>query len=354
VWYWPEGHGVRRGAFRHEYLPGFTLAGTRITPRLPRRLWSGGYDAVVKDIGGRFVLPASYAAARLRGMPFILWTGVWMRLRSPAHRLFFPITRYIYRHADAVVVYGEHVKRYLVSEGVDPQRIFVAPHAMDNEAYRRPVSPEEQAALRQRLGLEPRHKVVLFLGRLEEGKGLSYLVEAFASVADPDAVLVVAGSGEAAAALEEQVRGLGIGDRVRFPGYVPTEQAVAFYSIAWVFVLPSVTTPVFKEPWGLVVNEAFNQGLPVVATDAVGAAAGGLVEDGVTGLVVPERDSAALAAALRRVLADGALRDAMGRRARETVAGWDDERMVGGFRQALDHVTRSARAAAGEERGQRP
>ena len=134
--------------------------------------------------------------------------------------------------------------------------------------------------------------------------------------------------------------------RVRFAGYVPPEQAVAYYALAWVFVLPSVTTPVFKEPWGLVVNEAFNQGLPVIATDAVGAAAGGLVRDGVTGFVVPERDAAALAAALRRVLGDRALRDALGARAREVVAGWDNERMVRGFRDAIDHVT-SARSAPG-------
>jgi glycosyltransferase involved in cell wall biosynthesis len=353
-WYWPEQHGVRGGAFRHEYLPGFGLGGTRITPRLPLRLWTGGYEAIIKCIVGRFALPASYAVARLKGMPFILWTGVWMRLRSPAHRLLFPLTRYIYRHADAVVVYGEHVKRYLLGEGVAAERIFVAPHAIDNEAYRRPVPAEEQAALRRRLGIEPGDKVVLYLGRLEDGKGLSYLVDAFASVGDRDAVLVIAGSGAEAGALQEHARRQGVGDRVRFPGYVPPEDAVMYYAVAWVYVLPSVTTPVFKEPWGLVVNEAFNQALPVVATNAVGAAAGGLIENGVTGLVVPERDSAAMAAALRRVLAARALRDDLGRRARERVAEWDNERMVRGFRQALDYVSRSARPAAGEESGQGP
>ncbi len=66
-------------------------------------------------------------------------------------------------------------------------------------------------------------------------------------------------------------------------------------------VLPSVTTPRFREPWGLVLNEAMAAGTAVVATTAVGAAAGGLVLDGETGLVVPERDHAALAAALDRL-----------------------------------------------------
>jgi len=88
-----------------------------------------------------------------------------------------------------------------------------------------------------------------------------------------------------------------------------------------------------------VVNEAFNQGVPVIATEAVGAAAGGLVRDGLTGLVVPERDPRALAAAVARLLADRPLRDALGARAREAVAGWDNERMVRGFRDAIDAVT---------------
>jgi glycosyltransferase involved in cell wall biosynthesis len=337
-WYWPGEHGVRGGAFRHEYLPGFSLGQTRITPRLPLRLWRGRPRVIVKCINDRFALPVTYLVARLRRVPFVLWTGVWMRVQTPAHRLFFPFTRHLYRHADAVVVYGEHVKRYLVGEGVAPERIFVAPHAVDNEAYRRPVGPEERAALRRTLAVEPSHKVVLFLGRLEEGKGLPYLVDAFAACADPDAVLVLAGTGAQADALRAQARRLGIEGRVRFPGYVPPDEAVRYYAVSWVFVLPSVTTPTFKEPWGLVVNEAFNQALPVIATDAVGAAAGGLVEDGVTGLVVPERDAAALADALRRVLGDPALRDRLGARAREVVAGWDNERMVRGFRDAIAAV----------------
>ena len=78
-------------------------------------------------------------------------------------------------------------------------------------------------------------------------------------------------------------------------GYVSPEEALTYYATADLFVLPSVTMPTGKEPWGLVVNEAMNQGLPVVATEAVGAAAGGLVQAGVNGFIVPERDSEALA-----------------------------------------------------------
>ena len=68
------------------------------------------------------------------------------------------------------------------------------------------------------------------------------------------------------------------------------------YAGSDVVVVPSVPTRDFLEPWGLVVNEAFHQGVPVIATDAVGAAAGGLVRHERTGLVVPAGDAEALRA----------------------------------------------------------
>lgn len=338
-WYWQQEHGVRAGDFHYEYLPGFRLGRTRVTPTLPWKLWRGNYDVYIKCITGRFALPITYLIARFKRKPFILWTGIWMRLQTLFHRLAWPLTRYIYRHADAIVVYGEHVKRYLMSEGVPGERIFVAAHAVDNEAYNRPVSEEEKQALRRQLNIAPGKKIVLYLGRLVEEKGLPYLLEAFALLQRDDAVLVLVGTGPEKARLEQLAQELGIAANVRFVGYVPPERTALYYAIAWVYVLPSITTPYFKEPWGLVVNEAFNQGVPVIATEAVGAAAGGLVQDGVNGFMVPERDSVALAQALQRILDDLNLRERFSQNARQIIAGWDNERMVMGFRQAIEYVT---------------
>ncbi len=71
----------------------------------------------------------------------------------------------------------------------------------------------------------------------------------------------------------------------------------AVYAAADVYVMPSVTTRQVREPWGLGVNEAMCQRLPVVVTDAVGAAAGGLAVHRETALVVPEREATALGGA---------------------------------------------------------
>jgi glycosyltransferase involved in cell wall biosynthesis len=102
-----------------------------------------------------------------------------------------------------------------------------------------------------------------------------------------------------------------------------------FYAASDVVVVPSIPTLTFREPWGMVVNEAMSQGRPVIATDAVGAAAGGLVRDGRNGLVVPAGDAPALAAALRRLHDDPAERARLGAAGREDVrahtqAGWAD------------------------------
>jgi glycosyltransferase involved in cell wall biosynthesis len=93
-----------------------------------------------------------------------------------------------------------------------------------------------------------------------------------------------------------------------------------------------------------------NQGVPVVTSAAVGAAAGGLVRDGETGLVVPERDTAALAAALRRLLTEPGLAHRLGEAARQEVACWTNERMVEGFMAAADYAIR-ARPALGRDKG---
>jgi glycosyltransferase involved in cell wall biosynthesis len=339
-WYWEQKNGVYTGNFRFEYLKGISLGRIRVNPDLPLKLLRGNYDAYIKCINGRFVLPLTYLIARIRRKPFILWTGIWMRLQTPAHRLLFPLTRYLYRHADAIVVYGEHVKRYLLEEGVSEERIFVTTHAVDNDAYNRPVLEDEKRALLQQLNIPQEAKVILYLGRLVDSKGLSILLEAFASLDQEDAILLFAGDGDYRAQLEELAAAKNISKKIRFAGYVPTHQTVLYYALAYVCVLPSITTNTFKEPWGLVVNEAFNQGVPVIATDAVGAAAGGLVQDGVNGFVVQERDIIQTASALQKILDDPFLRDDLGENARKIIDGWDNESMVSGFRRAIDYVFR--------------
>jgi len=340
-WYWLSEHGLQAGDINHRYLPGFQIGNTRITPSLISVLLKGNFDVFIKCINGRFALPVTFLIAKAKRKPFILWTGVWMRLDTKFHRLLYPITKYIYRQSDAVVAYGKHVKNFLIEEGVPEDRIFGSVHAVDNHRYRQEVPEKMIANLKEILGITDYKKVILYLGRLEQSKGIDYLLEAFALLDEPETCLIIAGKGSEDKKLALLAERLNIRDKIRFPGYIEISETVVYYAAATVFVLPSITTKLFKEPWGLVVNEAFNQGCPVIATNSVGAAVGGLVKDGENGFIVPERDSTAIASALEKLLSDENLQRKMGENAQKEILAWSNENMVAGFRQAIKYVTQN-------------
>lgn len=342
-WYWDQSHGVSRGDFHHEYLPAFGIGRTRVPYSLPYKLWHGNYDVYLKCINGKFALPVTYLIARLRGKPLVLWTGVWTRLETPLHRLTQPLLQHIFLHADAIVTYGTHVKDYLINEGVPAEKIFPSHHAVHNPDYNQTVPQAEIDRVRRELQINETQKIVLFVGRLVEVKGLRYLMQAFAQVGDPEAVLVLVGQGPEEEAVRRLAIQLGIIDRIRFAGYIPTNQLTPYYATAWVHVLPSITTHVERETWGLVVNEAFNQGIPSIVTDAVGAGVGGLVEDGVTGFIVPERDVNAFADRLDLILRDEELRHRLSVAAADKIKSWDNEAMVADFRSAIQYAVEQHR-----------
>jgi glycosyltransferase involved in cell wall biosynthesis len=293
---------------------------------------AGSHDAIISSLVGRVALPAAYLGARRRGRPFVLWASLWGHPRTPAHLASFPLMRHLYRRADAIITYGPHVSDYVTRYRGTRGRVVVAPQVVEPEVFGRHVSVHEVAAWREdnELGDSP---LVLFVGRLVEDKGVAVLSDAWRLLRERAAVLGLVGDDGAGR------REWGFGEDVVFTGRLAREQLPVAYAAADVVVVPSIATPRFLEPWGLVCNEAMSQGTPVIATTAVGAAAGGLVRDGETGLVVPAGDAVALAGAIERMLDDAALRHRLGSRAREVVAGYSYEAAVDAFAQALAIAT---------------
>ncbi len=309
------------GQLRSAPFPARRLKGTGEAFALGSR-----YDTVIAGFAGGALLPAAYAGAKLRRRPFVLWASVWARPRSLTHDLAFPATRHIYRHADAVIAYGEHVRRFVAGMRGRDGDVFIAPQTAEPDLFGRHVSGDELDRFRGRHGIGA-GPIVLYVGRLVPEKGIPVLLEAWLRLS-PDATLVLIGDGPltASAAAAPGVRVLG--------PLLRTDLPVA-YAAAELAVLPSVPTPRFREPWGLVCNEAMLQSRPVIATDAVGAAAGLLVRDGQDGLVVPAGDPAALARAIDRLLRDAPLRARLGAAARVAVAPYTYDAMVDGFERAL-------------------
>jgi glycosyltransferase involved in cell wall biosynthesis len=154
---------------------------------------------------------------------------------------------------------------------------------------------------------------VMFAGRLVPEKGVDVLLSAFAAVAQrlPDAELHVAGTGPEEAALRGLTDRLGIGERVRWLGYLPRDAMEAHFDGAWVQAVPSQ----WEEPFGNVSTEAHMRGTAVVASRLGGQA--DIVEDGATGFLLPPRDAAAWAEALRVLLSERTRAEAFGAAGRE-------------------------------------
>jgi glycosyltransferase involved in cell wall biosynthesis len=258
---------------------------------------SGRYRAVIAGLGGRVAPLAAASGARRAGIPFVLWTGLWAHPRSPAHALSYLPTLGLYRSADAVVTYGPHVSAYVARRGA--RSVHVAPQAVDPAFWGAPATQPRR----------DRPFQVLFVGRGAPEKGRAVVQAAW-----PDAVLV--------------------GDPP-----VPAAQVRNFLAGSDVLVIPSLRTATFREPWGLIANEAMHQGVPVIASDQVGAAAGGLVRHERTGLVVPAGDPTALRGAIERLRDDAELRARLGESGRRAVAAYTPPAWADGMALALAAAT---------------
>lgn len=250
--------------------------------------------------------------------------------------------------ADALVASTEAEAQDLVRDyAADVARVHVVPPGVDLDLFS-PGAPadgdgpaartDRRRALRAELGLPVDGGLVLFAGRVQPLKAPDVLVRALGLLAErgaPVPTLVVLGgpSGRPTAVreLEALAHQAGVEDRVVTRPPVPREELVRYYRAADVVAVPS-----HNESFGLVAAEAQASGTPVAA-----AAVGGLrsvVEDGVSGVLVPDHDPRTWARALGDLLADDARRDALGvgaRRVSERL-GWDEAalRMLDVYAQA--------------------
>ncbi|HEY3381845.1 MAG TPA: glycosyltransferase [Vicinamibacterales bacterium] len=166
------------------------------------------------------------------------------------------------------------------------------------------------AAGRARWGLPRDRPVIVFVGRFRYYKGLDYLLRALPLV--PDVHVLLVGGGPLLDHLRGITRRLGVTDRVVFTGEVDDSELPACYQVGDVFVLPSHTR---AEAFGTSIVEAMAAGLPVISTE-IGTGTSWVNQSGLTGLVVPPCDPAALAAAIKSLVDDPGRRSTMGQAGR--------------------------------------
>jgi glycosyltransferase involved in cell wall biosynthesis len=234
-------------------------------------------------------------------------------LADRAVRLATRARNLLLRDADAFVAMSRRIRDEFRAAGVAEEKVALIPHGVDTTRFRPPTGDERLRA-RARFGIAPDARVIVFTGRLLRGKGLAELLEAFAWIAPvvPAAHLLIVGSGAGQAlSVEDDLRATAsqpaLQGRVTFTGRL--DDVAEALQAADVFAFPSV-----YEALGISLVEAAATGLP-----AVGARTGGIVdviEDGVSGWLVPPGDVTALATRLRDLTLDDAERVRLGRRAR--------------------------------------
>jgi L-malate glycosyltransferase len=211
------------------------------------------------------------------------------------------LSRWKYRQVACFICASEAIRRIVVSDGIPAERTVTVHEGIDLGR----VAAAPPASLHEELWLPHEAPLVGNVAALVPHKGQRHLIDAAALVLrqQPDARFVIAGEGELRPSLEQQIRQHHLEKHVRLAGF--RTDILSLHKAFDVFVMSSVT-----EGLGTSLLDAMACGKPIVATNVGGIPE--VVVDGETGLLVPPRDPAAMAAAVVRLLTDQALRERMG------------------------------------------
>jgi len=300
-----------------EYTPSGLglLEAVRLAPRLARSGSTNEYDVIHVHLGGETVgYCLAYALARRMGLKARLVLSMYApRAYAFPRSVGEVITAVSCHSADLVLCLSEFSKRDISRAYRVPLSKIGVTYAGVDSSFSPDTSPHQRR--------DDQPFSLLFCGRLNgphEQKGVDVLLKSFSTVLkNHKAVLNIIDTGPRLPQYQALAEKLGISEQVRFLGFVEHQDMPRHYQQADLFVLPSR-----RESFGLVLAEAMACGLPVVATTA--GAIPEVVEDGVTGLLVPPDDPDALANALVSLLDDRPRMKAVG---------------AAGARQVSDHFT---------------
>jgi glycosyltransferase involved in cell wall biosynthesis len=285
----------------------------------------------------------------------VLWVEDWFMptRESITHKFRFSIIFWLYkfvlRSVDAIVVEGTPQYNFVRNFHISDEKIFYSNHcSLDYSEY-------ESKNLKKALKID-KSLVVLYLGRINEAKGVDVLIRAFSKIEQErnDVFLLICGDGEFRYFCEGLAERLKT-KRIMFLGKVEEEEKVAsFYETADIFVIPScarayrgvwqraIAVRPCIEGWGLVTNEAMSMGKPIIATDTVGAAQD-LVKNGINGYVVKNGNVDELYLALKKILDNTELRKAMEKNSRRIFEEFNDfDAQFEGFKEAIEYCLKDS------------
>ncbi len=240
------------------------------------------------------------------------------------HPLKERLKRLLVSHFDGALVAGEKHRAYACSLGIAPARSRTGFDVIDVEYFGRAAAAAraDAAAVRARHGLPRRY--VLCVSRFIERKNVTLVIEAFgrSGLAQQGVALVLVGQGPCRAAMSAQIERCGLRAQVQIFDALPNREMPDLYALADLVVLGSAF-----DQWGLCINEALAAGRPVVVTRTCGVA-DELVLDHINGFIVEPGDVAALAARMRTLGMDHALRERFSTNALSLIRHWTPRRFA--------------------------
>ena len=333
---WPRNYN-----YRYKILPRIPIRELSLNPSIVKERALNRPHVLV--LGG-YVDPTmwlAFAMSKLLKIPVIYWTEGIKEPKSILGMITRPLRMLFVKKASAVVVPGKLSRSYIIGLGADVEKVFIAPNTIDNELFvevsRKYQSDKE--GLKGQLGLKGK-VVILYVGRLVKGKGITFLFEAYSKLKSQInyIALVIVGYGKLYNILRKLCQEKRINDAIFTGAIVNHRQLIKYYSVADIFVLPTL-----EDVWGFVINEAMACGLPIVATRA-SQAAREMIRSGENGYIIKEADSKELYNVLKKLVYNSRLRKKMGEKSGEIVRReFDVSRMVEGFLSAIKYCTKGMR-----------
>ena len=331
-WHIPK----ERISFNHKILKGI-IAGRSLqddsiflNPFVVFALVKGRYNTII--VGGYHhpTVWLTFIYALLTRKRIILFSESTLEDKRSNNQVKAWLKRLFVKYSSGYIVPGAPQMRYLLSLGAKRNKIWLAPNAIDTDLFENAIKKREhnKAEIKEMLGIKG--DVLLYVGRMIDIKGVQDLIECFPIIQKkyPSVNLILVGEGPDREKYESLCKYKKI-PRVIFTGFKQQEELPEYYAVADIFVFPTYT-----DPWGMVINEAMLAGLPVICSQAAGAAED-LVKRNENGFLHKPGDIKAMIEHISHLFEDRSLRENMGRRSREMISSYTPENMASGIKQAI-------------------
>jgi len=336
--------------YKYKFIPNIlgnvppTIKNIMVQPAIFSEIIKGKYDALWTYGYKSPTYLFAIIAAKISGTMLLFRTDAYLIMehfqnRSIKKVIRTPILKLLFAFFDGILSIGTNNKEYYKKHGVADDKIFFVPFTVDNELFmsNNYCNELEIQSIKKDLKIPGNIPVILFVGKLLQNKQPLTLLRAFCKTQNEinkPIVLVFVGEGKQKSELELYCDEHNI-QNVIFSGFVNQKNISKYYTVANIFVLPSI-----EEHWGLVLNEAMCAKNAVIASDTVGAAVD-LVRPGENGFIFPVGNVDILSKYLTKLVNDPVLCQRMGECSLDIITHWSFEEDISGIQKALSHTHRN-------------